>query len=81
MAVQIPADEEAYPLDEVLQRLNITKPTFYRYRRRGWIATFQHGGRTYVKESWIRDYFARRAEEGAKARSKAERAERSRKSA
>lgn len=74
-------DEEAYPLDEVLQLLRITRPTFYRYRKAGLIATFQHGGRTYVKESWIKDYYDRRAEEGAKARSKAERAQRSRKSA
>ncbi|MFK0249243.1 helix-turn-helix domain-containing protein [Amycolatopsis azurea] len=79
--MQLSGDEEAYLLDEVLQRLRITKPTFYRYRRKGWIATFKHGGRTYVKESWIQDYFARRAEEGAKNRSKAERADRSRKSA
>ncbi|MFE0021942.1 helix-turn-helix domain-containing protein [Amycolatopsis sp. NPDC059021] len=73
--------EKVYTLDEVLHLLKITRPTFYRYRKRGWIATLKHGGRTHVKESWIRDYWTRRAEEGAKDRAKAERAARARKSA
>ena len=67
------ANEDHLSIEEAAGDLGVHRRTLYRYINRGLIASFKHGGRTYIHRNEIDAYFARRQMEGDKARNAAER--------
>lgn len=67
------ANEDHRSIDEAAGDLGVHRRTLYRYIRRGLIASFKHGGRTFIHRKEIDAYFKRLQMEGDKARSAAER--------
>lgn len=66
------ANEDHLSIEETTGVLGVHRRTLYRYIKRGLIASFKHGGRTFIHRKEIDAYFARRRMEGDKARNAAE---------
>lgn len=67
------AHEDHLSIEQAAGDLGVHRRTLYRYIKRGLIASFKHGGRTFIHRKEIDAYFARRQMEGDKLRNAAER--------
>lgn len=67
------AHEEHLSIDGAAGVLGVHRRTLYRYIRRGLIASFKHGGRTFIHAREIEAYFKRLQMDADKARNAAER--------